>query len=58
MPSNIARNVKIFGVDNSSSSHANNTKNNFLVPGECPTFEINGRFVWFCLMLHYNGDNS
>ena len=53
MPSNIARNVKIFGVDNSSSSHADNTKNNFLVSGECPIFEINGRFVWFCLMLHY-----
>ena len=29
-----ARNVIIFGIDNSSSSHADNQKNNFLVLGE------------------------
>ena len=29
-----ARNVAIFGVDNSSSSQTNNRKNNFLVLGE------------------------
>ena len=32
-----ARNVVIVGVDNSSSSHTDNQKNNFLVLGECPT---------------------
>ena len=35
-------NVVIFGVDNSSSSHADNLKNNFLVLGEGDTFCING----------------
>ena len=39
-----ARNVIIFSVDNSSSSHADNRKNNFLVPGEGATFGINGSF--------------
>ena len=39
-----ARNVIIFGVDNSWSSHADNHKNNFLVLGEGPTFGINGSF--------------
>ena len=29
-----ARNIKIFGVDNNSSSHTHNGKNNFLVLGE------------------------
>ena len=33
-----ARNVIIVGVDSSSSSHADNGKNNFLVLGEDPTF--------------------
>ena len=32
-----ARNVVIFGVGNSSSSHTDNRKNNFLVLGEDPT---------------------
>ena len=31
---NFARNVIIFGVDNSSSSHTNNLKNDFLILGE------------------------
>ena len=31
-----ARNILIFNVDNSSSSHANNCKNNFLMLGEGP----------------------
>ena len=35
------RNVIIFGVDNSSSSHVDNRKNNFLVLGKGPTFGIN-----------------
>ena len=37
-----ARNVIIFGADNSSSSHADNLENNFL--GEGDTFGINGGF--------------
>ena len=38
----LARNVVIFGVVNSSSSHADNCKNNFLVLGESPSYGING----------------
>ena len=36
----IARNVKIFGIDNNSSSHADDHKKNFLVLGEETTFGI------------------
>ena len=39
-----ARNVVIFDVDNKSSSHADNRKNNFLVLAEGPTYDINGNF--------------
>ena len=39
-----ARNVIIFGVDNSSSSHSDNHKNNFLILDEGPTFGINESF--------------
>ena len=39
-----ARDVVIYGVVNSSSSHANNCKNNFLVLAEDPTCGINGSF--------------
>ena len=39
-----ARNVIIFGVDNSSSSHTDNIKNDFLIFGEGPTFGMNGSF--------------
>ena len=39
-----ASNVIIFGVDNSSSSHVDNLKNNFLVLGEGDTFGINESF--------------
>ena len=67
-----ARNITIFGVDTSLSSHADNLENNFLVPGEGDTFGINGSFgapekkknnnfskanAKFCLSLHYNVDN-
>ena len=67
-----ARNVVIFCVDNSSSSHTDNCKNDFLVLGEGDTFGINESFgipekrfsinfakakTKFCLSLHYNGDN-
>ena len=38
------RNVIIFDMDNSSSSHAYNCKNNFFVLGKGPTFVINGIF--------------
>ena len=41
----IARNLTIFVADNSSSFHADNRKNNFLMLGESSTFGINGRFV-------------
>ena len=68
-----ARNVIIFGVDNSSSSHADNVKNNLLILGEGDTFGINGIFgapekkfsinfskayTTSCLSSHYNVDNS
>ena len=36
-----ARSVVIFGVDDSSSSHTDNRKNNFLVLNEGPTQGIN-----------------
>ena len=39
-----ARNVIIFGTDNTSSSHADNLKNNFLISGEGDTADINGSF--------------
>ena len=62
-----ARNIIIFGVDNSLSSHTDNLKNNFLLIGEGDTFRINGSFAAtekklsinfskantkFCLSLH------
>ena len=37
-----ARNVIITGVDNSSSSHSDNCKNNFLILGDGPIFGVNG----------------
>ena len=40
-----ARNVIIFRVYNSSSSHVDNRKNNFLILGEGPTYGINGSFA-------------
>ena len=39
-----ARNRVATGVDNSSSSHSDNRKNNFLISGEGPTSDINGSF--------------
>ena len=67
------RNIIIFGVNNSSSPHVDNLKNNFLILGLGPTFGISESFgspekkfsinstkvnTKFCLSLHYNGDNS
>ena len=68
-----ARNVIIFGFDNSSLSDTDNHRNNFLVLGEGPNYGMNESFVSpdkkfsinftktrtkFCLSLHYNHDNS
>ena len=68
-----ARNAIIFGVDNSSSSHADNRENRFSVLAEGPTFGIDGVLsspeknfsVNFskastnvCLSLYFNADNS
>ena len=39
-----ATNVVIFGFDNSSLSHSNNHKNNFLILREGLTHNINGSF--------------
>ena len=39
-----ARNVVIFGVDNSSSSHTDHFKNDFLILGKGDTFGINRSF--------------
>ena len=68
-----AKNVIIFGVDNSLSSHFDNCKNIFLTLGEDPTYGSNGSFgspekmfiinftkanTELCLSLHYNADHS
>ena len=68
-----ARNVVLFSLDNSSSSHTNNHNNNPLVLGEGSSFGIDGSFgspdkkdrisfskvrTRFYLSLHYNDDNS
>ena len=67
------RNVVIFSVDDCSSSHADNQKNNFLVLGEGPSYGIDGSFgstekkfninfsnanTKYSLSLHYNINNS
>ena len=39
-----ARNVMIFGVDNSSSFHSDNRKDIFLILGKDATFGINDSF--------------
>ena len=36
----------IFGIDNGSSSHTDNSKNNVLVLGEGPTDGINDSWCW------------
>ena len=41
---NFARNVIIFGADNSSLPHSDNRKNNFLILGQGPTYGINENF--------------
>ena len=69
----LGKNCIIFGADLSSSSHANNKKNNFLVLGKDFVQGINGTTIYaekmysivfteknkkICLSLHYNGANS
>ena len=65
-----ARNVVIFGIDNSLSSHIDNLKNNFLVLSEGLTEGINGSVgatgkkiaskenTKFCLSWNYNRNES
>ena len=64
-----ARNVIIFRVDNSSLSHADNLKSDFLILDNfwyynfgAPEKEFSINFTKvkrnFCLSLHYNADNS
>ena len=48
-----ARNVINFGVDNSSSSHIDNNKDNFLILGEGPTYGINGSYQGKSLVLTF-----
>ena len=62
-----ARNVMIFGLD-SLSSHADNSKNNFLILGLGPTFRNDGNFgspqkkliinLTKVFSLHYSPDYS
>ena len=40
-----ARNVVIFDIDNSSSSHSDKCKSNFWILGQGATYGINGSFV-------------
>ena len=48
-----ARNVIIFGADNSSSSHTDNQKNKFLVLGEGHTDKFNLLLLIYILMNKY-----
>ena len=66
-----ARNFIVFDADNSSLSHLDNRKNNFLILDEGPAYGINGSFgspeknlsinftkanIKFCLNSNYNAD--
>ena len=70
---NWAKNIIIFGVDNSSSVHVNNKKKKMLVLGKGPTQGLDDATTTteakcsinftetrkrFVLTLHYNGSNS
>ena len=46
----------MFEVDNNSSSHTDNLKNDFLILGERDVLAVNGSYQ--CLSLQYNRDNS
>ena len=68
----VDRNVIIFGVDMSSSSHIDNKKKNILILGKGPREELEHTVAAeklystnftkqntkFCISLHYNGENS
>ena len=69
----LGKNCIIFGADLSSSSQANNQKNNILILGKDFVPGVNGTTIYaerlyiinfteknkkFCLSLHYNGANS
>lgn len=69
----MTRNIIIFGVGNSSSSHTDTCKNNFLVLCGGPTDDINDNIgaeekkfsikfskamTKFCLSLPFSGHNS
>ena len=68
----IGRNVIIFGVDMSSSSHIDNKKRDIIILGKGPTQELEHTLTAekfysinftkentkFCLSLHYNGADS
>ena len=51
----LPRDGVVFDVNNSSSSHTDNWKNNFLVLGEGSTYGINGNFgkKKFCIVDYY-----
>ena len=59
-----ARNIKIFGADNSLSCHTDNRKSNFsLLDGSFgrsngTSINLSKANTKFCLSLHYNDDNS
>lgn len=70
---NWAKNIIIFGVDNSSSVHVNNKKKKMLVLGKGPTQGVDDTRIaaeieysidflksarQFCSIVHYNGNNS
>lgn len=49
----LTRNVVILSYNLSSSTCADNRKNNFLVLGECPTYGVNGGFGLTEKKTHY-----
>ena len=68
----VSRNIIIFGMDMSSSSHIDNKKKDILILGKGPAQRLEHRLAaeklhWinftkenkrFCLSLHYSGANS
>ena len=50
---NFARNVVIFGVNNSSSSHTGNHKNNVLMLNEWPTDDIAWIYITIMIIVYW-----
>ena len=48
----LTRNVIIFGIGNSLTSHFDNLGHNFLILGEVPTYDINGSFGYKKKVYH------